>query len=136
MASRIIVSQKVRDARAETKKGQFNSLNLKGKISDVLVFDSYTIDANIKSGLLSKIANALTNKILEEAIIGKLNIKNKFDWILEIGYLPGVTDNIGTTTKETIEDLLKLKFKSLESVYFSQIFILSGNLTKEEVEGI
>ncbi len=136
MASRIIISQKVRDARAETKKNQFNSLHLKGKINDVQVLDSYTIDANIKSEALSKIASALTNKILEESTIGKLNIKNKFDWILEIGFLPGVTDNIGTTTRETIEDLLKLKFKSGEAVYFSQIFILSGNITKEEVEKI
>ncbi|MDB5204897.1 MAG: Phosphoribosylformylglycinamidine synthase [Candidatus Taylorbacteria bacterium] len=134
MASRIIISQKVRDARAETKKIQFNSLNLKGKINDVLVLDSYTIDTNIKSDALTKIASALTNKILEDGTIGKLDLKNAFDWILEIGFLPGVTDNIGTTTKETIEDLLKFKFS--ESVYFSQIFILSGNISRQEVETI
>ena len=44
----------------------------------------------------------------------------------------GVTDNVGNTTKQGIEDLLKLNIPE-QNVYSSQMFLLSGNLTREDV---
>src|SRR3989344_6961787 len=128
MASRITISYKVPDARAEVKKQQFEALGFKGKIKNVSISDSYTIDAKLSKNELDSVAQILANLILERFSINKVTAPSKFDWLIEIGFLPGVTDNVGTTTKETIEDLLKRKFKPNESVYASQIFFITGRL--------
>lgn len=62
----------------------------------------------------------------------KAMVLNKFTYAIEIGYLPGVTDNIATTTKEGISDLLKTTFTSEEGVYTSQLTFLTGKLSKSE----
>ena len=56
-----------------------------------------------------------------------------FDWIIEIGFLPGVTDNAGKTAREAIGDSLRKKFSDNEDVYSSQVFLITGSLKKEEV---
>jgi len=140
-ASRIIISYKVPDSRATVKKAQFEGLGFNGKIKEVSILDSYTVDASLQKKDLERIGSILANPLLENFSINKIVAPARFNWLIEVGSLPGVTDNIGATTKETIEDLLKKKFKSGESVYSSQIFFISteekgGALTKLDVEKI
>ena len=33
-----------------------------------------------------------------------------FDYAIEVGFLPGVTDNVGTTARQTIEDFFSMRF--------------------------
>ena len=54
-----------------------------------------------------------------------------FDYAIEIGFLPGVTDNNGTTARETIEDFTGIKFADGEAVYSSQLYFVCGNLTHD-----
>ena len=136
MPSRITISYKVPDTRAKVKERQFESLGFKGKIKKVLIADSYTIDAVFNKNDLNNVAKILANPILETFSINKVVAPLKFNWLIEVGSLPGVTDNIGATAKETIEDLLKRKFKSDGTVYSSQIFFITGTLTKLDVEKI
>ena len=136
MASRITISYKVPDARAVVKEKQFESFGLKGKEKSVFIIDAYTIDATLNKKELENTASILANPLLESYSINEIVSPKKFNWIIEVGFLPGVTDNVGNTTKETIEDLLKKKFKSGESVYSSQIFFITGEIKKEEVEKI
>jgi phosphoribosylformylglycinamidine synthase len=56
-----------------------------------------------------------------------------FDHAIEVGFLPGVTDNVGTTARQTIEDFLSIKFQEGESVYSSQLYFVCGNLTEDEL---
>src|SRR3989338_5688394 len=120
MLSRITISYKISDARAMTKEKQFDGLGLDSEINEVSIFDSYTIDAHVAKKDLNRAAHILANPILEAFSISKVVAPTKFDWLIEVGFLPGVTDNVGMTTKETIEDLLKKKFSSREGVYSSQ----------------
>ena len=39
-----------------------------------------------------------------------------FDYAIEVGFLPGVTDNVGATARQTIEDFFSLKFAEGQSV--------------------
>ncbi len=64
------------------------------------------------------------------------SIKNIFSFAIEIGFLPGVTDNIAATTREGIEDLLKIKFQEDEGVYSSQLFFLKGKITEKEAKAV
>ncbi len=96
----------------------------------------YTIDKIFTDQELKKIAAALTNPVSQTAFVNRSHIPKKFSFAIEIGYLPGVTDNSAATAKELIEDLLKKKFTERENVYTSQITFLDRNLTDTEVKKI
>ncbi len=136
MASRITISYKVPDARAEAKKRAFESLGIKGKVKNVFLSELYTIDKALQHKELIRVGEVLANPILEEFVIGNIKTPKNFDWLVEIGFLPGVTDNVGHTARETIEELLDKKFKDGEAVYSSVIFFIEGKLSKDDVEKI
>ena len=134
MTHRISVSTKIQDARAlhyrKTLKGVFPHVSL-DKVAAVAV---YTVDAGISRAECERAAVRLTNPVIEEYVIGKVPAPENHSYAIEIGYLAGVTDNVGHTARETIEDLLGRKFKEGESVYSSLFLFLSGALTKENAE--
>lgn len=132
MVFRIEVYAKVTDTRALTRAKFLKSL---GFVLDSLeLADVYTINKSFSDAQIKQIAEALTNPVTHRYQIRPGQLKNtNFDWALEIGFLPGVTDNIGNIAKELIEDLLKVKFKDQEAVFSSQVNLLSGKL---DVEGI
>src|SRR3989344_1978254 len=55
-------------------------------------------------------------------------------YAIEIGYLPGVTDNAGNTARQTIEDATGYVFKNGEAVYSSRFIFLSGDIPAGAVE--
>ena len=59
-----------------------------------------------------------------------------FDWIIWIGFRPGVRDTAGSTAAEAIEDLLRIKFKPDQTVYTSKLYEIRGQLDPEEVQKI
>ncbi|MBI4363530.1 MAG: phosphoribosylformylglycinamidine synthase [Candidatus Doudnabacteria bacterium] len=136
MPTRIDIKTLISDARGKVAQKNFENLGLKGKIKSVTIVDSYLVDKRMKLTDYKKAASVLTNPQVEHFHINTTNPPHKFDWVIEIGYLPGVTDNIGHTAKETIEDLLKKKFKRDEHVYASQLFFITGKLNEEEVKKI
>ena len=106
--------------------------------------DSYLIDSKLSKKELTKLAEAITNPILENYSInesldvGRLESRRptSFTYAIEIGFLPGVTDNVGHTVEEIAKDLLHLK-KDLDiKVYTSKIFFISGSRTDNEVKTI
>lgn len=123
-----------KDARAEgylrTLKHRFPKAGLK----DVVVVDSYTITAKFTERQLQKIAGQLANPVIEEYSIGKVPAPESFSVALEIGYLPGVTDNVGHTVKEMAEDATGKTFKEGEAVYTSRFLFLSGSVSADEAE--
>lgn len=58
-----------------------------------------------------------------------------FDWIIEVGFRPGVTDNEGRTAKETLRTVLGDRKMDI-SVYTSTQFLISADLTRAQVEHI
>ena len=136
MAQRIEIFPKVRDARAEVKKRKIASMRLKGEVEDLILTDVYTISKDLNSEQLNRCGEILSNPVSQKFCIGSYIPKERFDWAVEIGFLPGVTDNIGHTAKESIEDLLKLKFDNGEKVYTSQCLFIKGNLSEAEVKEI
>ena len=81
--------------------------------------DSYLVDSRLSGRELTKLAEALTNQILEKYYINKSPKVGPFSYAVEIGYLPGVTDNIAHTVKEMAKDLLHVK--DIE-IYTSKIY--------------
>src|SRR3989344_1178028 len=137
MAHRIEVSSRVPDARAAVRKRHLESLGFSGRVKEVHLVDVYTLGFSLERGQLESVASMLANPVTQQATINQLPSPNQFRWAVEIGYLPGVTDNVGSTAKEGIEDLLKAqraKFwtERTGNVYTSQVTFLSGDLSRED----
>ncbi len=133
MISRITVRATAKDARADgylrTLKNRFPKAGLKA----VSVVDAYTLTAKFTERQLEKVAGQLANPLIEEYSIGKVLEPESFSVAIEIGYLPGVTDNVGHTVKEMAEDAGK-KFGEGEAVYTSRFLFLSGAVSPEEAK--
>ncbi|MES2023601.1 MAG: AIR synthase-related protein [Patescibacteria group bacterium] len=140
MISRIYVATKVKDSRALGFMKSFKGLGLSGKVANVAVLDSYLIDSDIfkenSKEMIMRSAGALTNPILEKFSINELPADKDFNYVIEIGFLPGVTDNIAHTAKETISDLLKLKDDARLEIYTSKVFLISGSINVKDIEKI
>lgn len=55
-------------------------------------------------------------------------------WIVQVGFLPGTTDNVGRTAAEALEDICRQPFDG--AVYTSQLYMFQGNLKRQDVERI
>lgn len=97
-----------------------------GKSADVRVVDVYTSEnkAVESKEFVSGLANPVTQKINAQL--------EDFDWALEIGFLPGVTDNIGHTASE----LLALAGATNDNECFtSRLYIIKGKgLDKSDIQ--
>src|ERR1700722_18821805 len=125
MPLRLYVQSTIPDARAEAKKKQFEALGLKSKIGTVCLAECYTIDAELNKKQLEKAKILLANPLAQTAD-ANLQAPKKFNYIIEVGFLPGVTDNVGHTAKESLQDGARVKFKPGQNVYSSQVFFISG----------
>lgn len=136
MISRIYVAQSCKDSREGIYQKSFNRLNIGGKVTGISVVDAYTIDAKLSKQELLKTAEILTNPNLESYSISSLPFMGDFSFICEIGYLPGVTDNVGSTAKEEIADALGKKISDINAVYTSKLFLISGKLSDNDLKTI
>lgn len=135
MITRIEVVSKTSDTKAKIKKRKIESLGFTNRIENLFLSDVYTIDKKLSKTDLEKTASSLHNPVSQDVYINSL-LPFKFNWALEIGFLPGVTDNIANTAKEIIEDLLKIKFKEYENVYTSQLVLIDAKLSRKEIDAI
>jgi len=101
---------------------------------DKYKFICYTIEHQFSNAEIKKAAAVLTNPILEEFSIDIFPKIKNFTYAVEIGYLPGVTDNLARTSEETITDLLgKEKTQNLR-IFSSRIFLIKKKINKKEAE--
>ena len=132
MAHRIEIFTSKSDTRSEVMKQKLVSLGF--SIEKATVVDVYTINKDFDPETLKNISKILSNPITQTYKIDRPNKEIDFDFALEIGFLPGVTDNEGHTAKETIEDLLKTKLTDEESVHTTRLIFLKGNLTENDTQ--
>jgi phosphoribosylformylglycinamidine synthase len=134
MAHRIEVFTKVNDSKSELMAKKLQSWGF--KVSSVAVVEAYIINKDFKKNELKDIAEMLSNPVSQRYGIDEAQKEIPFDFALEIGFLPGVTDNIATTARESIEDFFKTKFGPDESVHSSTLLFIKGGLSEKDVETI
>ncbi|MCF7833928.1 MAG: phosphoribosylformylglycinamidine synthase [Candidatus Pacebacteria bacterium] len=136
MISRLYILPKIKDSREKIYMASWRALGIKGKVSSVQILDSYTIDSDLEDADLQKIGRLFSNPNIEEFFLNELPSKIKFKNAIEIGFLPGVTDNIGNTALETLYDFFQVDKNTNWKVYTSKIFLIKGSLTKIDLEKI
>ena len=60
----------------------------------------------------------------------------EFDWLIEVGLRPGVTDNVGRTAREALALLLTRSPGIDEKVYASRQYLICGDLDRDGAEHI
>lgn len=126
---------KWRDSRGESVRNQITGF-LKLPVDTVRTRDVYTISANITAEDADKIAAELTNPVLQSGIVGETRNLN-CDWLIAVGFKPGVTDNVGRSAREAVSDILNRKLEEDEKIFSSIEYIINApELTKEQVEHI
>ena len=134
MAVRIEVGFKpgIKDALGENLKRRIIE-DFAVEVTSVRTINVYTIDQELSSSQIEQIRREIfTDPITEQSSL--LPLAEGFDWIVEVSYWPGVTDNAGRTSQEAIEDLLKIKFEEGNTVYTSRQYLLNGRLKREDVQ--
>lgn len=142
MVYRIEITAKDVDTRAAVLLRRLSSSF--PQINQIVLRDVYTIEKKLLKKDVIKIANMLTNPVIQEfeilshaadsseSIVRLPNDREDFSCAIETGFLPGVTDNIAHTVREGIEDLLGIQLSQDEGVYSSQLLLISGKLTKKD----
>ena len=125
------------DARGEKTKKQINDfLNI--QVDSVRTRDVYTVSADITAADAARIAEFLTNPVLQTSRVGGNALTSEDNgcrFLVVVGFKPGVTDNVGRTAKEAIADIIGRKLTKDEDVYSSVEYLLYGaGLTRESVE--
>jgi phosphoribosylformylglycinamidine synthase len=122
-----------KDPRLKTRTDRIRALGF--LIEELHLVDVYTIATDAKDFTreeLLQIGSQLMNPVVQECLVDEPT-RVPFDHAIEVGFLPGVTDNVGTTARQTIEDFFSMKFNEGESVYSSQLYLVCGNLPEDDL---
>lgn len=101
----------------------------------VKTIDVYTIDGTLSLENLNRLAEALVDPIIQEWSVDA-PLARGFDWLVEVGFRPGVTDNVGRTASETAKLVLGADFPKDSAVYTSRQYLINGEFMRSEVERI
>ena len=118
-----------RDPRLKTRTDRIRSLGF--LIEELHLTDVYTIateERDFSREDLLQIGSQLMNPVVQECRVDE-PAPASFDYAIEVGFLPGVTDNVGMTARQTIEDYFSMKFSAGDAVYSSQLYFVRGNLS-------
>ena len=136
MVSRLEVALKdhLRDAEGDgVRKKALDYFGI--EVRDIRVIRVLTIDADLSPEELETVRTSLfTNPVIEQSSYSPL--AGAFDWIIWIGFRPGVRDTQGSTAVEAIEDLLETGFEPGENVYTSKLYVIRGELDPLDVETV
>ncbi len=95
-----------------------------------------TLDVDLTPDQVERVRTEIfTNPVTQVSSLAPLAVD--FDWIIWVGFRPGVRDNPGATAVEALEDLLRLPLRSGEAIYTSKRYCLQGNgVTRQDAEKI
>jgi len=105
------------------------------EVDDIRVIRVLTIDADLNPDKLERIRNEIfTNPVTEDSSFSTMALD--FNWLIWIGFRPGVRDTAGSTASEAIEDLLGNVFGPDQAVYTSKLYEIKGDISEEQVNMI
>ena len=138
MADRIEVGFKegIRDALGEKTRKRITE-NLGLQVTKVATIEVYTIAGGLSAAELGDAAaGPLSDPVIQQYSINQPLAKN-FDWLIEVGFRPGVTDNVGKTAREAITLLLGENIGERKvNVYTSRQYLISGEISPADAERI
>ncbi|RLA90659.1 MAG: phosphoribosylformylglycinamidine synthase [Deltaproteobacteria bacterium] len=109
---------------------------LKIPVKSVRTISVYTLDLSITL----KQAKSAAKEIFLDPIIQDFSVNSPlakdFDWLIEVGFKPGVTDNVGRTALESLSYFFEKEFSKDEKVYTSTEYLIKGDIDEDQVKRI
>ncbi len=106
------------------------------RVDDVRVVDVYTVQAHLNPKELARVRDELfTDPVIQESLTDA-PLVHECDFVIEVGFLPGVTDNVGRSAAQGIGDLLGHPLTRNEAVYTSSQYFITGNVSRADCERI
>ncbi|QJB55538.1 phosphoribosylformylglycinamidine synthase subunit PurS [Pseudodesulfovibrio sp. zrk46] len=138
MLCRVIVGLKegVRDVLGERVARKIKH-ELDMDVRDVRIVNVFTLDGLDQEQVdLALERAALHDPVLHDVALQPL--ARDFDWILEVGFRPGVTDNEGRTAKETLGVVLGLSKAEMENVkvYTSKQYLINADMDEAGIQHV
>jgi phosphoribosylformylglycinamidine synthase II len=125
----------VKDARGRATVAKVHRF-LRLPVVSCLTRDAYKVDIALSEREAKEVQKAFVDPVICRSAIGRLTPPG-FDWMIEVGFKPGVTDNVGATACAVVRDVLDRPLRQLESVYTSiQYFFRGSALTRPDMERI
>jgi len=137
MAHRIEIALKAHlvDARGEKIRRRIRR-DLRFPVSGVRTIDVYTVDVELSREELQAIASGPYLDPISQDYAIDAPLVSDFDWLVEVGFKPGVTDNVGKTATEAAQLRLGRPLSEGEKVYTSVQYAISGELSRGHVDSI
>ncbi len=114
---RIEIFHTSHDNRGQAIQKKLKSLGF--TVSNACITDNYLVNGDISEDEAARIARSLLQPVTQDYRINEPCNPGEFTHALEVGFLPGVTDNVSHTVRESIEDLLKKSLDHEKSVFSS-----------------
>ncbi|MEA1867410.1 MAG: AIR synthase-related protein [Thermodesulfobacteriota bacterium] len=116
--------------------------DFKLEVSCIRTIKAYLIDIDLSEEQLREVAEGpFSDPVIQVAAINSplaLDLARKrdfsWDWLIECGFRPGVTDNEGRTAREALELVLGRKPGLDQGVYTSTQYCIKGELSDDQVE--
>lgn len=106
------------------------------RVDDVHVLDVYTINARLDDDELERVRTELfTDPIIHDST-ANASLAAGYDYVIEVGFRPGVTDNVGKSAAEGIADTLGRSLAPGEAVYKSTLYAIKGGVSAQDCERI
>jgi phosphoribosylformylglycinamidine synthase subunit PurSL len=137
MADRIEIGFRagIRDALGEKIRRRIVE-HLGITVEGVKTLEVYTIDDGLSVEELRRAAGGpLSDPVIQEFSVNQ-PLMEGFDWLIEVGFRPGVTDNVGKTAREAIGLLLGKRSSDATPVYTSRQYAIEGKIDRKEAETI
>jgi phosphoribosylformylglycinamidine synthase II len=125
----------VKDARGRATVAKARRF-LRLPVTSCQTRDVYKVDVSLSKKHVGDIQRIFTDPVISRSALFRLP-PPVFDWMVEVGFKPGVTDNVGTTARAVVQEVLERPLTQFESVYTSIQYLFRGDkLTREGVERI
>ena len=134
----ITVKSNWSDSRAESVLRTIKSFTGRDDIKEIRTRDVFTVCADITEEDAQRIGKELANPVTQKAEVGSTSDMGfDYDYIVAVGFKPGVTDNVARTAHEGIGDIIGRKLRKDEQVFSSiEYFMKAPGLSKEDVADI
>jgi phosphoribosylformylglycinamidine synthase len=99
--------------------------------------DAYRIGVSLPDKKQRDILRAFTDPVSCRSALNRLPPPSAFHWMIEVGFKPGVTDNVGRTAATVVADVIGRALRDGETVSTSiQYFLTGPDLTRANVESL
>jgi len=105
-------------------------------LESVRILSTYLIQLDCDSETLSRmVKETFYDPVVQDIAVDHPLYEDADVWV-EIGYKPGVTDNVGKTARQVIQDYLGRPLNDHENVFTATTYLLYGSVDSDRAEDI